>query len=511
MKKNTFKKSNSYLIGGILLIAFLAFSCKKDEDSSDITNPYVISYNPVLGVGGISTSSNLYLTFDGIVLKGTGNITITTDVEKGKQVIAVTDDAVLLINESRIMVINPPADLLPGRVYSVTLDAGIVVDMAGNKYFGMPDGEKWTFTTGGNAGDLTPPTLSSVSPANGATSARIFTLSMTFNESIKVNKGNIVVYDSSDAVLETIDATNTSCITVNQTDVTLTLPTPLGFGKEYYIKMDAGVIQDMGGNDFAGITTKTTWKFKTIAGSGSDLIVRLPFDADFADASGNGFDATLGATATANPEIVTDATRGKVIHFTAGSYLQLPKHDLLRINATDNFSVNLWVKMPPISSDPVLFGCKDWNSGKNPGFCLFLDGADVYPTSGSGWGINAGNYPKGNRIDFKASECTPKAPALADDKWHMVTIIINRTAQTLNVYIDGTELVNSKTSAYDLTTLPTDLWDHDKDYAFNIWEDGTGKYNSTDDARKKMSGYMDELSCYNKTLSANEIKALFTK
>lgn len=514
MKKYNFKRNFAHFLILILIATAIVFSCEKDDDSSDdIINPYVISYNPVSGVDGVATNANLYLTFDGIVLKGEGKITITTDVEQGTQIIDVNDAAVTLSNEARIITINPPEDLYPGRVYNVVLDEGFVVDMSGNKYFGMPDNEAWTFTTGGNADDLDAPELVSLSPADNETEAKIFSLKLTFNETVKTAAGNIIVYDDNDQAVLTIDAESES-VTINNTDITITFATPLAFGKNFYVKFDAGVIKDAAGNNFAGITDKTSWNFKTTAGSGTDLIVHLPLDNDLTDISGNKFDALLGTTATADIEFVTDAVRGKVVHFLAGSFAQLPKHDLLRPSETDNFSFNLWVKVPRIASDPAIISNKDWNSGSSPGFVLCTDDGDAYePGNGveHGWVLNVADYPKnGSRLDWRAATCNPPAPGLGDNAWHMVTVVFDRTNHKLSVFIDGKEFGNSANSGFhDLNIVPGPLYDVAKDYPITLWEDGVGSYNANSDTRKNLTGYMDELTIYNKALNLDEIKALF--
>ena len=511
MKKNIFKTNNIYKITAVLLILSMTFSCQKDDDeTADIINPYVVSYNPVSGVDGVATNSDLVLTFDDIVVKGEGNITITTDVEQGTQVIDVNSDAVTLSNVARIMTINP-ADFLSGRTYQVVLDAGIVTDLTGNTYFGMPDNEQWTFTTGGNVGDLDAPELASVFPADDETEAPIFALVLTFNETVRASSGDINVYNSNDQVVAAISGESESVV-VDKEKITITLPEPLSFGESYYVEFDAGVIKDAAGNDFAGITDKTEWNFTTTAGSGSELVVHLPMDDDLMDISGNRFDAELGATATANVEFVDDATRGKVANFLAGSFAQLPKHDLLRPGA-ESFSFNLWVKIPGIASDPAILANKDWGSGGNPGFVLCVDDGDAYePGNGveHGWVLNCADNPKNARMDWRAATCDPPAPALSDDEWHMVTVVFNRSTQKLSVYIDGEEYGNSAIASFsDLSTIPGELYDVNNDYPITIFEDGTGGYNAGSDTRKNMTGLVDELTIYNKALGIDEIKSLF--
>lgn len=507
-----------YISASFLALLTLIISCSEDDmEVGDIVNPYVISYNPVSGVGGVDLSSDLVLTFDDIIEKGSGNITITTDLPQGTQVIDVNSDQVEISNVGRILTINPQ-DFLSGREYQVVLDAGIVKDTAGNLYFGMPDNEAWTFTSGGNAGDLDAPELAETMPANNDADASVTGITLTFNEDVKEGPGSIVIYNSGGTAIATIDAEG-ELITFDGATVTIALLNSLSFGESYYVNVDAGAIKDIAGNNFAGISDDTTWAFTTTTGSGSDLVFHLPLDEDLGDISGNRLDAVLGATATVDVEFVNDAERGQVIHFASGSYASLPKHDLLRPSGTQDFSVNFWVKQDvAIGSDPALLGNSDWGGGSNQGWVLAIDGADSYtPGPGDdedGWTINLANGSE--RMDWEAGRAdTPsEAPNLADGTWHMVTMVIDQVNKELRVYTDGIEYseAGNPGGTRDLNTLLGGaLYDEVNDYSMNLWEDGSAVYNAGSDTRSQLDGFMDEVKYYNKALTVDEITALLTE
>ncbi len=510
MKNLKFNLFYYYIATAFLILISVTVSCEEDEIEQDIINPYIISYNPVSGVGGVDLSSDLVLTFDDIIEKGEGFITLTVaDVESATQIIDVNSSQVEISNVGRILTINP-SDFLSGREYKVIIDAGIVKDQAGNLYFGMPDNEAWMFISGGNPGDLDPPELVESTPVAGSTDAGTTSLSLTFNEDVKVGTGNIEVYNSSDIAVATIDAEG-ELVTTDGATIYIALPSSLDFGQDYYVKIASGVIKDIGGNPFTGFEDSSSWAFTTTSGSGSDLVFHLALDSDLKDDSGNKFDAALGATATADVEFIDDATRGLVAKFNAGSYAQFPKHDLMRPSSTQSFSVNLWLKLAGTDSDPAIIANKNWGSGGNPGWLLCTDDGHEYaPGNGTdhGWIVNNAGNPKkdGNRMDWKAAGTSPQAPALSDDQWHMVTMIWNRGTNVLEVYIDG---VRFGDSSYDLSVLEGSLWDEAEDYAITLWEDGTGAYNAGDDRRAAMTGLMDELSYYNRALTVDEVTALF--
>ena len=68
---------------------------------------------------------------------------------------------------TRTATLTPSASLANSTVYTVTIKGGAsgVKDVAGNA---LAIDYSWSFTTA--AGDITPPTVSSVTPVNGATS-----------------------------------------------------------------------------------------------------------------------------------------------------------------------------------------------------------------------------------------------------------------------------------------------------------------------------------------------------
>lgn len=510
------KTKSNYLVSCLTLVVLAIVSCNMiscsddDDTSGDIVNPYVVSYNPVSGVNGVDLSSNLVITFDDIVYKGSGNITINSSIEGQTQVIDVNSDRVTITNVGRVLTINP-SDFLSGQTYTVVLDAGIVVDAAGNEYFGT-DGESWTFTTGGNPGDLDAPEVALLIPADDETAAGVISLALQFNEDVKVGTGTFDIYMAGGTLVAQIDV-ESDYVIIDGNIVTINLPETLDFGTSYYVMFATGVIKDMAGNNFEGFDDNTSWSFTTTTGSTSDLVVHLPMDTDLNDDSGNLFNGFLGATATVDYEFVTDGDRGQVVHFPSGSFATLPKHDLLRPSGSQSFSVNFWVKMPTaIGSDPALLGNSNWAGGSNQGWVLAIDGANAYDPSDAantedGWTINLANGAE--RTDWEAGRADVKAPNLADGNWHMVTMVIDRSTEALKVYTDGVEYVHADGS--DLNgLLGGALVDETNDYPVNLWEDGSGVYNSGSTTRSQLDGYMDEVSYYNKALTVDEINVLLT-
>jgi methionine-rich copper-binding protein CopC len=500
----TLKPINIFRLLLLVVISACCFiSCSEEYDHTvDVANPIVVSFNPVVGIEEISVNSNLVLTFDENVKKGTGNIVLKG--ESNTKTIDVSSNAVVIEADARVVTIKP-GELESDEKYIVTISAGAFTDLLGNQYMGTSTTTPWTFTTAGTSG----PMPIALFPSNASKDAAIFKLELNFLSEVKKGTGNIAVYMANNTKVAEVSMAS-SAIHVEGTKVSIGLPAPLAFATGYYVTMDAGAILDMAGKKFKGFKGNTEWSFTTTPGSGSDLAVHIPFDQDLSDISGNRFDAANGPTSTAKVEFTTDPVRGKVASFVPGSYAVLPRHNLLRPSMTQDFSINIWMKLPPIGSDPALFGNSDWDSGNNPGLIIYLDGALTYTGPGStgrGW---VTKITGGVRMNWRAGEMTPQAPALADNKWHMVTIVVNQTAKRLQMYIDGVIYsAPALATSYDLNTLTAQWWDAVNDYPFTIWEDGAGKYNAGSDTRKVLAGFVDDLRMYNKALTPAEVTALF--
>lgn len=490
----------------LFLMAVLAVfvACDEEYDHTvDVKQPMIISFNPLPGVEEISVNSVLVLTFDEPVKKGKGSIQLSG--EGGSTiVIDVTTDAVILSEDPRVVTIRP-GELESDMKYTVSLDRGTFTDLLGNEFMGSTGDKPWTFTTAGDIGPL----VVSTSPENGENEGSLIKLEMTFLSDIQKGTGNISIFTESNSRVAEI-AVSSNAVMVQGKKVTVYLGTPLEFASTYYVTIDNGAITDLNGKRFKGYKDPAEWRFTTTAGNQDGLVVHLPLDSDWSDISGNKFDARPGATATAIPQFISDPQRGKVVHFMPGSYAVLPKHNLLRPSNSQNFSFSMWLKLKGIGSDPVIFSNSDWDSGGNPGIVLATDGALTYTgpgTPGRGWLVKLAG---GGRMDWRAGEMTPQAPALADDKWHMVTIVIHQDTKLLHVYIDGKEYMRQDHAASrDLNLLTGALWDETNDYPFTLWEDGTGGYNAGSDTRKELDGYMDDLRIFDRALSADEVDKLF--
>jgi hypothetical protein len=110
--------------------------------------------------------------------------------------------------------------------------------------------------------DVTPPTVSSLTPPDNATGVSAATAaSIVFSEPIqKGASGTITVKNASDVTVQTIDVTSAD-VTVSGNTASFNLS--LAASTSYYVQVSAGAFEDAAGNDFAGINDNSTWNFTT--------------------------------------------------------------------------------------------------------------------------------------------------------------------------------------------------------------------------------------------------------
>ena len=221
-------------------------------------SPKVVTLAPADNLTSVDTqTSSLVMTFDRNIALGTGSIALRyADGSLVEEVQA--KDA--LVN-GMTLTINLTQSLMAHKEYYVIVPAGAVTntEITKDPFAGILNTYTWNFTT---ATDLTAPTA--MYTPNGTTTPTTDShpsLQMTFNEDVTVAAGNVKVYKASDnTVVATIPVT---AAMLSGKTVSLTYANGLERSTNYYVLVDAGVVKDLAGNAFAGVTASTTWTFKT--------------------------------------------------------------------------------------------------------------------------------------------------------------------------------------------------------------------------------------------------------
>ena len=200
--------------------------------------PKLVSSTPEVNSSAINPHQNIVLTFDEPVKASSGYITITSGKDIHK--IALTDKQVTI--SGKTVTINPTDDLLFNSHYTVSIDSAAIDDLAGNKF----GGEIFTFDTT----DTIAPVLRTTSPSNDNKLVAVNrNIDFNFNEKIKLGSGNIVLTHGTDVIKIPV---NNPQVTISNAKLTLNPTTDFALGSVYTVSLDAGAVNDLAGNAFAG-------------------------------------------------------------------------------------------------------------------------------------------------------------------------------------------------------------------------------------------------------------------
>ena len=87
---------------------------------------------------------------------------------------------------------------------------------------------------------------------------------LNFNEAVKAGSGNIEIYKTgSSTPIRSISITDSSQVSISGSTVTINPSADLAGETGYYVKLGSGVIKDMAGNSYGGISSSTAFNFTT--------------------------------------------------------------------------------------------------------------------------------------------------------------------------------------------------------------------------------------------------------
>jgi hypothetical protein len=157
--------------------------------------------------------------------------------------------------------LTPSAALANSNVYTITIKGGAsgVKDLAGNAF---PSDDNWSFTT--VAGDITPPTVSSVAPVNATTGVSVnATIIANFSESVNsstVTSGTFQLRDAANILIS-------ASVSTAGSQITLTPSSALTASTSYTATITGGAsgVKDLSGN---ALLNNYSWSFTTAASGG---------------------------------------------------------------------------------------------------------------------------------------------------------------------------------------------------------------------------------------------------
>ncbi|WP_308636659.1 Ig-like domain-containing protein [Paenibacillus silvisoli] len=234
-------------------------------------------FEPSDNAFAVSVNSNFYLTFPGAVKANSGYIRINKISDNSTvQPISVNSPSVTVGPSGNSVIINPPSDLAPNTGFYILIDAGAFVDAVNSnkQYQGISDATTWNFFTDpGN--DTTPPTLLDERKPLGTQSATTVNLEMNFSEPVYPGTGSITIRNAtSGSVFTSIPVTSskvsgggTSKIVVSDSSKSYTN------NQSYYVEIGGQAFSDAKGNNFAGLSGASAWRFTVTSDSTKPAIV----------------------------------------------------------------------------------------------------------------------------------------------------------------------------------------------------------------------------------------------
>ncbi|MEP7377851.1 MAG: DUF4082 domain-containing protein [Chitinophagaceae bacterium] len=227
------------------------------SSGSDVTPPAVSSVSPTSGATGININTAITANFSEAVTASSVTGATFQLRDAGSNLVTA-----VVSTSSNQITLTPSAVLANSTVYTVTIVGGAsgVKDLAGNA---LVNNFTWSFTTGA-AADNTPPTVSSVSPVNGATGIGVNTTAVAnLSEAINASTVTSSTFQLRDAGSNLVAAT----VNASSNQITLTPTAALTASATYTVTIVGGAsgVKDLAGN---ALTNNYSWSFTTAAAGG---------------------------------------------------------------------------------------------------------------------------------------------------------------------------------------------------------------------------------------------------
>ncbi|OXM14142.1 Ig-like domain-containing protein [Paenibacillus herberti] len=253
-------RSGDLLFAGISDASAWAFTT---QAVSDNRGPATTGLWPANG-GTIGTSdAKLSLTFDRAVFPGTGSIVIRSSSDQGIAAsIPITSDQIFGFG-GNVLTVDTRLAFGEGSSYYVEIGSQAILDAAGSRFAGMSGSSVWSFTA---TRDTTPPSIVTLSPATGSSSASTLTsFQAVFTEPVKLAESyRIILHKSGASDTYAVKAH----VPADQPNTVVIKPeSPLPGNTSLYMEIGVNSIRDAAGNGFGGILNEYEWKFTTLRSS----------------------------------------------------------------------------------------------------------------------------------------------------------------------------------------------------------------------------------------------------
>ncbi|MBK9237240.1 MAG: Ig-like domain-containing protein [Rhodoferax sp.] len=177
--------------------------------------PTVSSFSPADEATGIAIESNVVVTFNEPIVRGTGSIVLKTAAGTVVETFDATSSTGLVFRVS--LTINPGFDLTKGTSYKVEIAAGAIKDQSDNAYAaGITSYNFTTVAADVPTVDTTGPSVAGFEPRLGATDVAVATnIIVQFSEPIIRGSGPIVLKAAAGATVESFDTATSSKLSLS--------------------------------------------------------------------------------------------------------------------------------------------------------------------------------------------------------------------------------------------------------------------------------------------------------
>jgi hypothetical protein len=211
--------------------------------------PIPITFSPGIGATDVSLDSNIIITFDQQVYKGTGNITLRENSAGGTafSTIGVSSSSVSISGGA--VTIDPPSNIGAGVTTFVVVDAGAFSGITTTSVNAIINTYSFRATEF---------SFSSINPANGATSVGIDTnITLTFIGTPIRGTGTVQLRSgsTSGSVIESFDAASSDRISVSGSNYIIDPTSNLGFSTSIHTIIPSTAIQNYVGLNTTGADT----------------------------------------------------------------------------------------------------------------------------------------------------------------------------------------------------------------------------------------------------------------
>jgi hypothetical protein len=216
----------------------------------DTLAPTLAKNSATLKKDGIRPSDNIVLTFSEKIQVGTGKIALVSDNDT--RTIPISDKQVKIVGNT--LTLNPAFDLNTHSVYKLSLEAGVLKDLASRPNATSAIEVSFTTTT---SGDKQAPVLQQNS-SQGSVGDNV---QLVFQEPVILGKGNFILSDGATQI--SIPVNDAQQVLVKNNIVTINPSQELNPEKIYTVTSPKGIVTDVAGNAFVALTKKNAFTFDT--------------------------------------------------------------------------------------------------------------------------------------------------------------------------------------------------------------------------------------------------------